>query len=141
MSNRIKLGPLPPHRGRIPEVTIPPDEDLRFSFKHFDLSNPKFHTDRCGHAYLEKFLIRLRDLCRIKVDEFRSNRTASLKSHRINFENTTETAGFSALNEQLRAEEAWQFEITRNEHGRVHGLLVGGTFYVVWIDPDHLLYN
>ena len=48
---------------------------------------------------------------------------------------------FLNANEQLRAEEAWQFEITRNAHGRVHGLLVGETFYVVWIDPDHLLYN
>ena len=44
------------------------------------------------------------------------------------------------LNEQLRGEDAWEFEITRNEHGRVHGLLLDETFYIVWIDPDHNLY-
>jgi hypothetical protein len=40
----------------------------------------------------------------------------------------------------MREEEAWQFEITANEHGRVHGLLQDDTFFVVWIDPTHALY-
>jgi hypothetical protein len=141
MASRIKPGVVPRHGNRIPEVKTPPDEDLRFSFKHLDFSNPKFHTDRCGNGYLERFLTRLRDVSKIKVTEFRTNRSPALKSHRIAFEDTTEAAGFSNLNEQLRTEEAWQFEVTRNEHGRVHGLLVGETFYVVWLDPDHQLYD
>jgi len=47
----------------------------------------------------------------------------------------------ASLNQQLRDSEPWQFEITKTAHGRVHGLLIDDTFYVVWIDPQHLLYS
>lgn len=137
---RINRGQLPPPAGRIPAVAAPPDGLLRFSFKHLDLNNPKFCTSRCKPGYVERLLTRLRDISSFKVQEFRTNRSPSLKAHPIDFSETSETDGFSSLNSQLRYEEAWQFEITRNEHGRVHGLLIIETFYVVWIDPDHQLY-
>ena len=34
----------------------------------------------------------------------------------------------------------WQFALSANEHGRVHGFLRGDTFYIRWLDPDHNLY-
>jgi hypothetical protein len=115
---------------------------LRFSFKYLDLlSNPKFSVNHCHEGYLEKLLCRLRDVCTFSVKDFRTNRTHSLKAHKIEWDETSEHAGFTNLNEQLRDEEAWQFHITTNEHGRVHGILLGDTFYVVWIDPNHLLYQ
>jgi hypothetical protein len=141
MAKGIDRGAIPPHVGRIPPAMPPPEEDLRFSFKHIDLQQGKFSVDRCRKGYLHCFLDRLRAVCRIRVQEFRTNRSPSLRAHRICFAETSEPNGFAHLNEQLRAEEAWQFEITSNKHGRVHGLLVDDTFYVVWIDPDHQLYS
>lgn len=35
---------------------------------------------------------------------------------------------------------AWQFALSANEHGRVHGFLADNVFYVRWLDPDHNLY-
>lgn len=137
---QIRRGSTPPHIGKIPAVAKPPDGLLRFSFKHLDLNHPKFCTSRCRTGYLDRLLTRLRDVSTIRVQEFRTNRSPSLRAHQINFSETTEPAGFTSLNSQLRDEEAWQFEITRNEHGRLHGLLIIETFYVVWIDPDHKLY-
>jgi hypothetical protein len=38
-------------------------------------------------------------------------------------------------------DQPWQFEISSNEHGRVHGFFIGNVFNVVWFDPKHLLYT
>mgnify|MGYP001573162392 CR=1 FL=1 len=73
-------------------------------------------------------------------NEFRAMRNRSMKSHPITWEDTTEKDGFSYLNDQFSGDD-WQFEITRNEHGRVHGTLIDHVFYVVWLDPDHQLYQ
>lgn len=126
----------------IPPALSPRDELLRFSFKHLDLfSNPKFCLDHCAEGYLDKFLGRLKDLSQMTVCELRANKTKALRAHTITWNETSEPNGFTCLNEQLREEEAWQFEITANVHGRVHGFLLGGTFHMVWIDPDHRLYS
>jgi hypothetical protein len=34
----------------------------------------------------------------------------------------------------------WQFSLSANEHGRVHGFLVENVFFIRWLDPDHNLY-
>lgn len=138
---KIRTGNLP--HLNIPRVKVPPEEaSLVFSFKHLDLyTNKKFCISRCKSGYLDKFLCRLRDLSPISVKAFRANISKALRIHQIDWAKTTETSGFSCLNTQLRGHEAWQFEITANEHGRVHGLLIDGTFFVVWIDPCHLLFK
>jgi hypothetical protein len=128
-------------------LLLPPAKELggytplRFSFKHLDLyGKEKFSLTRCKDGYMEKLLCRLRDLCGLSVKDFRTNKSQSLKIHRITWSETSEVPGFSSLNEQLRGAEAWQFEVTKNEHGRVHGILLEDTFYIIWVDPDHCLY-
>lgn len=138
----IRRGPVPISSTRIPPASIPRDESLKFSFKHLDLlSNEKFSIKLCKEGYFDKFLNRLKDICGVSVSDFRTNRSRSLRSHPITWEETTEANGFMCLNSQLRQSEAWQFEITSNEHGRVHGILIDDIFYVVWIDPCHKLYS
>lgn len=142
MPKRIKPGK-PAKTTNLPLVQ-PPNENqpLRFSFRHLDLySDQDFCVDKCADGYLEKFLSRLRDLCGMSVKDFRTNKSEAIRSHRIRWEHTQRPAGFVRLNQQLRDEEAWQFEITVNAHGRVHGLLIDDIFYIVWIDPTHALYE
>lgn len=111
------------------------------SFKHLDLhSNPKFSTSHCESGYVIKLLERLRALNQTELRSFRIPGNA-LRSHEINFSETTEPGGFTSLNPQLRGCEPWQCQITSNEHGRLHGILIDDTFYIVWIDPCHLLYS
>lgn len=140
---KIRRGKVPRLAETIPSVQPLPDAGtLRFSFKHLDLTgNAKFSITRCRDGYLKTLLERLRDLSRLTAKEFRTNRSSALRSHPIDFSETSEPGGFRTLNEQLRAEQAWQFQLTANEHGRVHGILLLDTFYVVWIDPDHELYD
>lgn len=140
---KIRRGKVPRLAETIPSVQPLPDADtLRFSFKHLDLTgNAKFSLTRCRDGYLKTLLERLRDLSRLTAKEFRTSRSSALRSHPIDFSETTEPQRFHTLNEQLRSEQAWQFQLTANEHGRVHGILLLDTFYVVWIDPDHELYS
>lgn len=139
---RITAGPVPRKANHIPPPNVQRSPSvLRFSFKHLDLhNNEKFCVDKCGAGYLLKFFERVRDLSRTTTMEFKTNRSGALKTHPINFSETTERQGFGQLNEQLRDTEAWQFSISKNEHGRVHGILLDDVFYIVWIDPEHLLY-
>ena len=53
---------------------------------------------------------------------------------------TTRPDGFTALNDRFRGYPGWQFCISANEHGRVHGIIMDDTFYVIWLDKDHNLY-
>jgi hypothetical protein len=113
---------------------------IHFSFKHLDLTNDKFSVKRRDSKYFEKMLDRLRNVSTIKLREFKNNHSKSLRAHRINWNYTTEKNGFSHLNEQLQGDDAYQFEVSGNEHGRVHGFFIENIFFVVWFDPDHKLY-
>ncbi len=121
---------------------VPDDPLLRFSFKLLDIhTNDKFGLHHAvNDGYWEKLLLRFKDISRMKSKEFRENFSKQLRNHRITFSETSEPEGFALLPEQLRGQEAWQFELTQQEHGRVHGLLMGDTFYIVWLDPCHKLY-
>ena len=117
------------------------DEDVIFSFKYLDLhGTQKFSIAGCGENYIEKLLLRLKDVSTIRYDDFIKLRSPSLRTHEINWPDTTEPQGFTCLNTALRNQLAWQFEISANEHGRVHGFLLDRIFYVVWLDPYHRLY-
>jgi hypothetical protein len=132
---------MPAGGAHIPAPQLPPDAELRFSFKLIDLyGNPKFGVHHCTAAYLEKLLTRLQDVNRMKVSEFRGVPTKQVRNHQIDFSTTSEPRGFTMLNRQLQAKEPWQFEITANAHGRVHGILIDDVFFVIWIDPCHNLY-
>ena len=112
-----------------------------FSLKYLDLhSNPKFSIAGCGESYLEKLLLRLRDVSSLTYEEFVNNRSPALRAHEIDWVETTEPNGFTCLNPILRDESAFQFAISSNEYGRVHGFLLERIFYIVWLDPHHRLY-
>lgn len=139
-----KIRPGVPHsHGRIPHPEVKQfDDSLVFSFKHLDLAtNPKFNLNRCRAGYLPKLLERLKALHGFQVSELKYNKSRSLRCHSLDWSATTEPRGFVCLNDQLRSLPAWQFEVSSNEHGRVHGFFIDQTFFVVWVDPDHLMYR
>jgi hypothetical protein len=141
-NHKIKPGSLQRTGGKIPLVVEAPLDDLvRFSFKYLDLhTNQKFSVDHCVDGYVLRFLERLKSVCGIPLQQFRSNRSPAIRSHPIDFADTTEPSGFKLANRQLQQAQPWQFEITANQHGRVHGILLDDTFFVIWIDPGHKLY-
>ncbi|OWQ47286.1 hypothetical protein CDL60_12480 [Roseateles noduli] len=64
-----------------------------------------------------------------------------MRAHRHHWHETTEPQGFPRLSGEWDGHEAWQFQLSANKHGRVHGILVDEVFYIVWLDPEHRLYQ
>ena len=114
-----------------------------FSFKYLDLKKTgKFSHTLCEDGWHRCFLQRLHDVSRMAMSALRDdNRNTALRNHAIKWNETTEPSGFSQLPKQLQPDTPWQFSLTSNLHGRVHGFILSNTFYVVWIDPDHSLYR
>jgi hypothetical protein len=129
----------PPASARIPQPRTLDAHGLSFSFKYLDLHGSKdFSLDHASAGYTLTFLDRLRDLSSMRKEEFMRNH--SLRSHVIDWEKTSRPEGFTQLNPQLKDLPAWQFQLTSNEHGRVHGFFIDDTFFIVWLDPAHNLY-
>lgn len=138
---RIKPGKKAQIETKIKATKIEPDQRMiRFSFKYTDFSKDKFKFDHCGGGYLTKLISRFKDLSSWCVGDFCANRSDALRAHPIKWNKTTEKNGFS-LPEHLKDSTPFQFQISRNEHGRVHGFIIGNTFFIVWLDPDHKLYK
>lgn len=116
-----------------------PDDLIRFSFKYTDFSD-KYPLKNNDSGYFKSFFDRLRSLSQMKVSEFRTNRDKSLRAHTHDWSRTLEPEGFKHLNEQMRQCEPWQFQLSANQHGRVHGILLDEVFYIIWLDPNHELY-
>jgi len=117
------------------------DRVLRFSFRYLDTAHPTFNVRGRDAVYFHRLLARLRELSGIRLAEFLSTRSSSMRVHRINFQKDRVAVKSFGLHEELRADEqAWQFSLSANEHGRVHGFLMEDTFFVRWLDPEHNLY-
>lgn len=137
---RISAGDIPVHQGKIPAIPQIPDDLVRFSFRYFDHSGD-FSPEGQSEKYLFKFLERLKALSDCKVSELTSNRSSSLRFHPIHWPDTAASEGFSHLNEQLQAAIPYQFAISANAYGRVHGFFIDNVFFIVWLDPNHSLYS
>jgi len=129
--------------GKIPAAPEIPEDTVCFSFKHVDLtSNEKFGIAQCGDpaGYIEKLVHRLRDINGMTPNQFRFSGSDALRCHPIEWKKTSEKNGFRHLNKQLQDNSPWQFSVSANEYGRVHGFFVNSTFFIVWLDPKHRLY-
>lgn len=113
---------------------------LSFSFRHIEKGHEKFSYAGCDALYFCKVIERLSALSNFTVQELYSNRSDSIRAHPIAWDRTSEPEGFTNLNEQLRSSPPYQFSVSTNAHGRVHGFFVDHVFYVVWLDPSHCLY-
>ncbi|OKH32147.1 hypothetical protein NIES2119_26945 [[Phormidium ambiguum] IAM M-71] len=122
----------------VTKIKIP--EGISFSFRYYQDDKDKFSISKRDAKYLTSLLKRLRDLSQLKVDEVINNQSKSLRCHRIDWQDTTEPDGFGLLNEDQLVSTPYQFQISANEYGRVHGFFSENVFYIIWLDPDHNLY-
>jgi hypothetical protein len=118
---------------------------LRFSFKFYNPSHEVFHCKDREIEYFLTLLDRLKSLCMERISELTVRSNDTTRFHRINWnDQSVSHNGFgirgSDGNTDDYDEEAWQFSLTKSEHGRVHGFVIENVFYVVWFDPNHQLY-
>lgn len=141
MAKGIKASKITPAQTRIvPGAAGAGVATINFSFQYIDAGHEKFSFNAQNAAYFCKVLDRLKALSTMTEREFTADRGGSLKSHPIDWRHTSEPDGFQNLNEQFQSYTPYQFAVSRNEHGRVHGFFIGNVFHIVWLDPDHQLY-
>jgi hypothetical protein len=117
-----------------------PDSKLRFSFELFDRDDADLCPQSFRDGYTHTLMQRLKDVSSWTVNAFCSRQDKSLRNHQHDWSKTSRPQGFGHLNEHYRAIPGWQFCLSANEHGRVHGIIIDDTFYVIWLDHDHRLY-
>jgi hypothetical protein len=144
MSNKIKKSNPPPANQAISEAKKSAEkratELINFSFRYLDSENEKFSYTIHEAAYFCEILERIKNLSSLTKQEILSNRNAALKTHPIDWEDTSEKNGFPFPKQEEIVDTPYQFAISRNEYGRVHGFFIYNTFYIVWLDKEHHLY-
>ncbi len=118
---------------------LKPPQGISFSFKYYQDNHNKFSCIKKEVSYWLTLLERLKALSSLTAQEFLVDRSSPLRCHPIKWEETSES-GFGVPNEQQLVDTPYQFSLSSNEHGRVHGFLINETFYIVCLDRDHLLY-
>lgn len=113
---------------------------INFSFKYFDTSSEKFPCHCWDGEFYQELFNRIKDLCSLQKLEFTANRSKTLRSHPIKWQETSEQ-GFGFPMEDQIVDTPYQFSLSANDKGRVHGFFISNTFYVVWLDKNHLLYS
>jgi len=117
------------------------DETVIFSFKYLDCYSEKFEFDSRDSKYFLSLISRIRDVSTMKAVDFEQKYNKTLRNHPIDWRHSKISE--STLGIKGRADvddKAFQFSISSNEHGRVHGFLIDTIFFVRWLDHEHKLY-
>jgi hypothetical protein len=117
-----------------------PQLGISFSFKYFQENHDQFSVQNKGANYWTALIERLKALSSLSAEEILLNRSKTLRCHPIRWSDTTES-GFGIPNESRLVDTPYQFSLSSNEHGRVHGFFIDEVFYIVWLDPNHCLYR
>lgn len=136
---KMRAGKPPKPKSKISAGVVAPS-NISFSFQYLDKASDKFDYSKCESSYFCKVIERLSALCTFNQTALHADRTSSLRAHPIDWRKTSEPGGFAHLHEQLWESKPYQFSISSNAHGRVHGFFIDSVFYVVWLDPEHQLY-
>lgn len=131
---------LPSANSGIKRTPIAPYKGLSFSYKFLQTDHQKFSIQNRDSIYLVALLERLRNLSALTALDLKTNRSASLRCHPIDWTDTSEIC-FDIPNEEQLVDTPYQFSVSSNEHGRVHGFFIEEVFYIVWLDPAHQLYS
>jgi hypothetical protein len=114
---------------------------ITFSFKYFDSTDPALCPPDFRNGFPHILMARLKDLSGWTIKEFVTyTKRDSWRIHQHNWAKTSRPDGYRKLPETHKDQPGWQFCLSANEHGRVHGIITDGIFYVIWLDHNHALY-
>ena len=116
-----------------------PNVILRFSFSLFDGSDLEVCPEIFKDGYVRQLMERLKAISGWTVIDFVTPKGKAIRNHPIDWSETARPRGFQ-LPEQYDAYMPYQFSLSANQWGRVHGLLIDDTFYIIWLDQDHRVY-
>lgn len=137
--SRIRPTPVEQTSDKIKPTEIDDSVPVSFNFKNLAQNSGKFKYSEQPKNYFLKLLERLATVSGMNRDEMIIHNKSALRCHQINFSDSRVSESGFGLSEDVD-DDAWQFQISSNKHGRVHGYFVANVFFVVWLDPGHELY-
>ena len=118
---------------------IDPEARVSFNFRRLIEKEKKFVYCSKEVKYFLSLVERLKDISNFTKKQLVNDHSKSLRFHPIDFKDKSVSENtFDILSEDVD-DDAWQFSLSSNEYGRVHGYFVDDVFYIVWLDPDHKL--
>jgi len=132
--------PTPPRGGggAIRTEEPPPVREVVFGFKYLDITD-KYTVRNKDSEYLLLMLNRWKEISRLQRSElFQAGK--SWRCHTHDWSKTKEKDGFKNLPRHLRDYEGVQIGLGMKK-GRVHGFFIQNVFNVVWLDPDHQVWD
>lgn len=142
MSKKIRKTDVPKGSSSgIQSIKLKPPQGISFSFKYFNDTHEKFSCANRENSYWITLVARLRDLSGLTAIELRQGNNKTLRCHPIDWGSKgVSEACFGIPGEEQLVDTPYQFSLTSNEHGRVHGFFIENIFFVVWLDAEHQLY-
>jgi hypothetical protein len=128
---------------KIGKPDVPASPTLSFSFKLLDADHEVFNITQCYPQFWTALCLKLREYSSWTEESFRDiNHDTTSHRHPIHFGPETTESGFRDLDiDQLGYLEPWQFGVGDSYSSwRVHGAILDGVFYVIWLDTEHKLY-
>ncbi len=124
----------------IPKPVIPEPQKLVFSFKFYDDKHKTSKNVTFRNPYPIYLLKQLKEMENWTVEIFKGQQKAkTFRVHPIDW--TAKSVAFNGFGlKKEYNENAWQFTVSGNKYGRVHGFFIEHIFHVVWLDPKHKVY-
>ncbi|NET71718.1 MAG: hypothetical protein F6K62_12515 [Sphaerospermopsis sp. SIO1G2] len=139
-----KSNPSVSSASKIKPTQVEHSQLITFSYKYLNNNHEKFSISKKSQEYIVKYLEvlleRLRDISSMTYYDMTVKNARILRCHPIDWNDTTEN-GFGLVDEEQLVGQPYQFQLSSNEYGRIHGFFIENIFYIVWLDPDHLLYS
>lgn len=116
-------------------------KEIIFSFRYL-LEDSDFHIDHDDASYFQTIIRRMQEVCRQTFISLVVNNSRAWRFHRVTWsDERVSRDGFGIPGEEDLYDEAYQFSVSGNEHGRIVGFFTDGRiFNIVWFDKDHTLY-
>lgn len=113
------------------------NERLCFSFIYLDIEHEAFNLGKTDVSWFKSLLEVLKDVSDLNRNQLVVTHAKRFNSHGHNFDELPYKYNFE--DDFIEQVECRQFDISQ-ANGRVHGFIVGNTFYIVWLDRHHNLY-
>lgn len=130
---------VPDSTERIVSTQVGLEQQVCFNLQHFYQNHKKFSYHDRKPVYFCKLLERLKNLSTMTRKDLMGSRSKSIRFNPIDFNRKDVSEDSFNLMSEDADDNAFEFSVSANEHGRVHGFFIGNIFYIVWLDPDHKL--
>ena len=135
---RTKPKSIPGSTRRVIPTPVGPEQSVCFNLRHLYHKHSKFLYHDREAVYFCKLLERLRNLSTMTRNDLVGSRSKAIRFNRIHFNRPDVSEDTFGLRGDVD-DHAFEFSVSANEYGRVHGYFISNIFYIVWLDPDHKL--